>query len=170
MVDCVYCMIASGRIHPATVYEDDNVIAVLPDEPAVVGHVILIPKAHHPIFENLDDEFTKVIFNAASKIAKAMFESGIAEGTNIIVQNAIEQEIPHFSVQILARKDGDDVDFQWKPKLVSSTEQQEIADKINSLISKMENADALIDLKKEAYKEAKKEEHDFLTEHLRRTP
>ena len=169
-MDCVYCAISEGKVKPATIYEDSKVIAVLPDEPAVVGHVILIPKIHTPIFEELDDDTTSYVFNMANKISKAMFDSGMSEGTNMLVNNGdAEQDIPHFSVNILSRKEKDGLNFEWTAKLVSSSEHEETAKQLKEVLDKMTNADALQDLR-EDHDEKIKPENDYLVKQMRRVP
>ncbi len=44
--DCLFCKMVSGVIKPATVYEDDEVLAFKDINPQAPVHVLVIPKRH----------------------------------------------------------------------------------------------------------------------------
>ena len=121
---CNYCDIIEGKKEAAKIYEDNDVFAFLSPNPATIGHIVLIPKKHVPIIEALSDDVVSHLFNVANKISIAAFESLKIEGTNIIVQNGIEagQEAPHFSLNIIPRKTGDGLMFEWPTKQLSEEE------------------------------------------------
>ena len=41
--DCIFCKIAKGEIHSATVYEDSHFTVILDVNPATKGHCLIIP-------------------------------------------------------------------------------------------------------------------------------
>ena len=47
MSDCVFCKIINKEIPAFVVYEDANVIAILPKDMEVYGHTLVIPKTHY---------------------------------------------------------------------------------------------------------------------------
>lgn len=121
---CKICDMIAGKVPCARIYEDDKVIAFLAERPATIGHIVVAPKNHHPIFEALDDGLVEHVSAVANKISIAVFEAIKCEGTNMIVNNGLEagQEDPHFSVNVIARKGGDGLNFEWQPKQVSEDE------------------------------------------------
>ena len=108
--DCILCQ------EKDFIFEDDKCFAVLGD--TVKGHVILAPKEHFQILEQIPDFLIAHLFNVANKLSTAVFESFKAQGTNILVQNGVPagQSIPHLSIHILPRYQDDGINFQWKPK------------------------------------------------------
>jgi histidine triad (HIT) family protein len=48
--ECVFCAIAAGSIPAAVVWEDDNHIAFLSNEPNTLGFTVVIPRRHHPSY------------------------------------------------------------------------------------------------------------------------
>ena len=44
--DCLFCKFADGRIKPATVYEDEEVLAFRDINPQAPTHVLIIPRKH----------------------------------------------------------------------------------------------------------------------------
>ena len=52
----IYCKIAKGEIHSATVYEDSHFTVILDVNPATKGHCLIIPKEHFDNIYDLDGE------------------------------------------------------------------------------------------------------------------
>lgn len=121
---CEYCDIIEGKKEAAKIYEDKDVFAFLSPTPSTIGHIVVMPKRHVPIIEALSDDVVSHMFNVANKISIAAFESLKIEGTNIIIQNGVEagQESPHFSLNIIPRKTGDGLMFEWPTKQLSEEE------------------------------------------------
>ncbi|MFC1752344.1 HIT family protein [Thermoproteota archaeon] len=125
--DCPYCQIIWDK-EKKKIYEDDKVVAVLEQKPSSQGHVLVMPKEHYPIIEQVPDFLVSHVFAIANKISVALFESLNAQGTNIIVNNGIAagQESAHFLINVIARREGDGLDFQWQPKQLSEEEMSTI--------------------------------------------
>ena len=183
---CEYCEIIQGEKEAAKIYEDDKVIAFLSDQPATIGHIIVAPKKHAPIIEAVSDEDIDHVFKIANKISVAVFESLKIEGTNLIVHNGVEagQEMPHFSVNIIPRKTGDGLMFEWQPKQLKEEEMATIELQLKEEIGKpvvaaeIPKEEAIEEEpeakeegaeKKKEIKEGEKEE-SYLIKQLRRMP
>ncbi len=110
MTDCEYCNFKGEIIH-----EDNILSAALPVNPIVPGHVIVFPKQHLQILEQVSDELAAAMFEMANKLSVAMFEGLRAQGTNIILMNGIAagQKIPHISVSIIPRIKDDGLNYTW---------------------------------------------------------
>ncbi|MBW2992316.1 HIT family protein [Candidatus Woesearchaeota archaeon] len=123
-MSCAICDIAQGRGNVKVVYYDEICIAYLKQMPASAGHIILIPKKHYTIFEQVPDFEVSHLFKIASKLSTVAFETFGHGGTNIIVQNgeAAGQTHPHFSIEIVPRNENDGLNFLWQPKQLSEEE------------------------------------------------
>ncbi|MBW3015690.1 HIT family protein [Candidatus Woesearchaeota archaeon] len=113
MSDCLYC----EYMNTANVlYADEIAVAVLNPKPAVPGHIIVIPKKHYTILEDVPENELEHLFTVANKLGSLVFEVLGANGTNIVVNNGVEasQEVPHFAIHVIPRKEGDGLDFRWK--------------------------------------------------------
>ena len=115
---CVFCGIADGSIDSKKIYEDDKVIAALHPFPATHGHMILFPKKHFTILEQLPDADVAYIFQIANKLSIAAFDTMNCGGTNIVVMNGIAagQSVPHAVLNIIPRNENDGLNMQWQPK------------------------------------------------------
>ncbi len=55
MQDCVFCKMVRKEILPNIVWEDDNYMAFLDQNPVKPGHTLLIPKKHTDYLFDLED-------------------------------------------------------------------------------------------------------------------
>jgi hypothetical protein len=55
-----------------------------------------------------------------------------AHGTNIFITNGVSagQTIAHFAINVIPRKEGDNINLQWKPKQLSEEEMSTVELKI----------------------------------------
>jgi len=113
---CEICQIPKNKEVFKVVYEDDLCIAVLHEKPANYGHIMLFPKEHYVILEEVPDKIIEHLFVISNILSTVIFESLNIQGTNIIVNNghAAKQENPHFIINIIPRNENDDLNFDWK--------------------------------------------------------
>lgn len=123
---CEFCDIVSGKEQAETLYEDEDLLAVLHLKPAYPGQIIIFTKEHHTIIEQVPDPIVQHVFKTANKLSTVLFETLNIQGTNILVQNgsAAGQTIPHFSVNIIPRSENDGLNFQWPTKQLSKDEME----------------------------------------------
>ena len=119
MAECPYCQAAE---HP--LFEDEEVRIILSPEPIVPGHVLVLPKQHFTILEQVPDKLIGKIFGLANKASNALFETLKAQGTNLFIRNGVAagQSVAHFAVHVLPRKENDGVNLQWQPRQLSEEE------------------------------------------------
>jgi histidine triad (HIT) family protein len=121
------------RTRKGIVYDDDKVAAFIRQKAAVPGHIIVVPKEHLAILENVPDDLTGRIFSAANRLSTASFEAFGALGTNLMVNNGTPagQVEPHFMVHILPRKEKDGVSIEWHPQKVDDAKLGDILQKLS---------------------------------------
>ena len=166
---CLGCdLIKDGK----AIYEDDHVMAFLKEKPASSGHVVVMPKQHFTILEQIPDEEIGHIFEVANRISSSLFESLKIQGTNIIVQNGLAagQIVSHFMVNIIPRAENDGLNFDWEGKKLSEEDMSAAEVKLR------EAAKHKVDeISKETPVEIKDEtefleEDNYLVKHLRKIP
>lgn len=110
---CIFCHIAQGNIPAKKLYEDNQVIAVLDINPAVPGHILLLPKNHIAVMPQMNDDLTAHIGMIAKQLSSSLIRSLKAEGTSIFVANGAVagQRAPHFIMHILPRANNDGVNL-----------------------------------------------------------
>tara|TARA_Y100000310_G_C20701283_1_gene830149 strand:+ start:7507 stop:8580 length:1074 start_codon:yes stop_codon:yes gene_type:complete len=110
--NCPFCKIIKGEIESKKVFEDDKMLGILDINPRLKGHTLLLPKEHYPILPFLPPETFRHMFGKMSEIIKAMKESMLATGCNVMIANGgvAGQQSPHFLVHIFPREEGDGFD------------------------------------------------------------
>jgi histidine triad (HIT) family protein len=102
--DCLFCKMVSGAIKPATVYEDEQVLAFKDINPQAPLHVLVIPKRHVRTLNELapaDAGLVGQLYLAAVKIAR---DAGVAEGGYRTVMNCnadAGQSVWHLHLHVL---------------------------------------------------------------------
>lgn len=113
MSDCLFCKIIAGDIPSNKVYEDDNVYAFKDINPAAPLHVLIIPKKHISMLNDLEPEDDVVMGKlvlAAKKIAE---QEGYAKDGYRTVINCGEnagQTVFHIHLHLLAGRP-----LSWPP-------------------------------------------------------
>ncbi len=113
--NCDICEMISKKDSFKIIYEDDEMIAMLHEAPAFLGHTILIPKQHYRILEEVPEKTVSSMFNVSNKISTSLFETLNIHGTNILINNGPEagQAFAHFMINIIPRTESDGMNMDW---------------------------------------------------------
>lgn len=143
--------------------EDEHIVAYMSPRPMAKGHMIVVPKNHYPIFENIPDELVAHIFSVVNKLSTIAFETLGCQGTNILINNGLSagQIDAHFQVNIIPRKENDGLNLEWQPKKQSEDEFAKILDNI---LNPMKTSKKEPDVMEET------DEENYLMKSLRRIP
>ncbi|MBN2453991.1 HIT family protein [Candidatus Woesearchaeota archaeon] len=119
MSDCEHCRFAEEK--ELVVFEDELVVAVLAKKPVALGHILVMPKQHVTILEQVPDNVAERAFIIANKVSTALFDVLRINGTNIIVENgtAAGQTTPHFAINVIPRTENDGLKLSWAAKRFS---------------------------------------------------
>jgi len=110
-MNCEYC-----KEQRNIIYDDGLILGFLDSNPYTKGHIVLIPKQHYTIMEQVPDEVIGNLFVVANKISAILFDVLKVNGTNVLINNGIDQEIPHMSLNIIPRDEKDNLNLSWEPK------------------------------------------------------
>lgn len=108
-MDCVYCKLIRGQLPIYKVYENKHTLVFLDINPVRYGHSLVIPKEHYSnIYETPDDVLAELM-QTAKRVALAIKQSNLAEGTNIHINNdpVAGQEITHTHIHVIPRSEKD---------------------------------------------------------------
>ena len=106
---CVFCMIAGGKIPSAKVYEDSQFFAFLDINPVNKGHTLLITKRHAATLFELNQQELQNMGILIQSIAKGVYRATKPEGIKIEQRNgrAAGQVVDHVHFHIVPRYNGD---------------------------------------------------------------
>lgn len=107
--DCVFCMIAAGKIPSVKVYEDDRVLAFMDISPVTKGHTLVIPREHYDPVTKVPLTLLHDVIAVVQKVAKAQVDGLKADGINITQANGAiaGQVIPHVHFHVIPRLKSD---------------------------------------------------------------
>jgi histidine triad (HIT) family protein len=102
---CIFCKIVARELPAEIVFEDEKTIAFKDINPHAPVHVLLVPKQHYTLLDDLPDneeEAGRLLLNV-KKVAAAL---GISGGYKVLVNNGqtAGQVVPHLHVHLLAGK------------------------------------------------------------------
>jgi len=114
MSDCVFCEIAAGRAGAALVLDEADVVAFLDIRPLFVGHVLVLPRAHHVTLPDLPVGLVSTLFVAVQRLSAAVPAALGAQGTFVAANNRVSQSVAHLQVHVVPRTKGDGLrGFFW---------------------------------------------------------
>jgi histidine triad (HIT) family protein len=105
---CIFCKIVRKQAPSSTVYEDKSVMAFLDIRPLIVGHTLVIPKAHYVDIFDTPAKVLAQVYSVTKHVSTAVKSAFGAEGISIIQQNgkAAGQDIFHLHVHVVPRFEG----------------------------------------------------------------
>ncbi len=112
---CIFCKIVRGEIPSAKVFETNDAIAFLDIHPVNQGHVLLVPKHHHPHLVELPEPIASHIGSLLPRLCRAIQAATGADGFNVIINNgqAAGQTVDHGHWHIIPRFHNDPVNWPW---------------------------------------------------------
>jgi hypothetical protein len=68
------------------VYEDDQVVAFMDHKPVNPGHVLVVPRHHAALLDQLDENLSLEVYRVAHRMTRALRRSGLrCEGVNLFL-------------------------------------------------------------------------------------
>tara|TARA_Y100000310_G_scaffold324465_1_gene386322 strand:+ start:2538 stop:3122 length:585 start_codon:yes stop_codon:yes gene_type:complete len=125
--NCLFCGIVSGQVPTVRVYSDDNFVGILDINPASLGHTILLPKKHVMSVEEMEGD----LLSAIKRIVSAQKKGFGTDGVSVLIPEGASagQKLPHASVHLIPRVDGDGL-FNWEGKKAEEKELKKAGEKI----------------------------------------
>ena len=61
MTDCLFCNMASGKVHTTKIYEDDQIFVIKDIRPKARVHLLVIPKVHIDSLLSTEEEHSDLL-------------------------------------------------------------------------------------------------------------
>jgi histidine triad (HIT) family protein len=103
--NCIFCAIASGKAFSRIVYQTDEVICFFPLEPEILGHTLIVSKAHYHHVGDAPALLGADIFAAAQVLASQYKKSLGTDQFNLMNASGedAEQSVQHLHFHYLPR-------------------------------------------------------------------
>lgn len=117
MADCIFCLIAVGKIPSLKVHEDAHTLAFMDNNPGTEGHVLVIPKTHADDIFAIEDHALAAVMHTAKRVSSAAKSVLGVAGVNLFQSNGAVagQSVFHLHVHVLPRFAGDKLRLPWIP-------------------------------------------------------
>jgi diadenosine tetraphosphate (Ap4A) HIT family hydrolase len=118
MSDCLLCLLAAGQAEVSIVHEDERTVTFMDIQPAVRGHMLIVPRRHAAYLADLDGEDGAQLFRVGQLAAAALRASDVrCEGVNFFLADgdAAGQEIFHVHLHVFPRYEGDGFGLRFSP-------------------------------------------------------
>jgi histidine triad (HIT) family protein len=98
----------------------ESFAVLLPKKSYAPGHVLVVPRTHYVILEQIPSEEVGHLFTVANKVSSILFDAMQAHGTNLLVRNGIPagQDIGHVGIDVVPRWKNDTTQLQWQPQQI----------------------------------------------------
>ncbi len=103
-MDCIFCLIAEGKIPSKKVYEDDDLLAFHDVNPVAPTHVLVIPKKHLSSLMDVSEENERLAGKILLGVKKVAKQLGLDEAGFRVVNNMGEeggQTVHHIHFHLL---------------------------------------------------------------------
>lgn len=111
-MSCIFCEVVAGRAPAAIVWQDETCIAFMDLFPLSAGHVLVVPREHAPLLNQLPDAVRDHLFRVACRVIAAQKAAGLhGDAANLVVNDGrgANQHVPHVHVHLVPRGEGDGI-------------------------------------------------------------
>ena len=156
---CIFCGIASGSVPSKTIFEDDIVRVVLDIYPANPAHMLVLPKKHSAIFNQLSKEEAEHLGKIARLLSELIFKVLKPEGINFFIANGAVagQKAPHFILHAIPRFQGDGLNFEAPEKEADEKEMSAFHERLKPVLK---NHFPKVDFSEKEYGEEKADKNE----------
>jgi histidine triad (HIT) family protein len=110
---CIFCKIVAKDAPADIVFENNEVLALVPLEKVSKGHTLLIPKRHFQSVLDIDEEMFGRLAKVMARLSKELVSDFSATGINLLSANGkdAQQSVPHFHFHLVPRYPDDGLDM-----------------------------------------------------------
>jgi len=103
--DCIFCEIVRGESPASFTHQDDSVVAFMDIQPITHGHMLVVPRQHGVLMNDINETVAMRTFRIARQLAALTRTILGASGVNLFVADGeiAFQDVPHFHVHVIPR-------------------------------------------------------------------
>ena len=109
---CIFCDLIRGAGEVSICYEDSVAIAFLDIQPVNPGHVLVVPREHYEVLQDIPEDVGAHLYLVAAKLIPRVQTASGATDMNIVVNSgaAAGQNVMHYHIHLIPRREGDGFD------------------------------------------------------------
>jgi histidine triad (HIT) family protein len=126
--ECVFCQIVRGESPASFTHQDDTVVAFMDIQPITRGHMLVVPREHAVLMNDLNETVAMRTFRIARQLAGVLRSTLGAAGVNLFVADGevAFQDVPHFHVHVVPRYPNDGFGLTFPPTYDSPPSRAEL--------------------------------------------
>ena len=134
---CWVCAVVARTTSAFVVVDAPDVLALVAPLALAPGHTLVVPRRHVRDIYTLPEALAGPVLATASRVAAAAKRAFAADGITLRQNNDVAggQEVFHFHLHVVPRFTGDAERFNAPPRLLSGSEQQQIADRLRTALA-----------------------------------
>lgn len=133
MEQCAFCQIVTGERKAHLLYENDQTVAFLDQNPAVQGHTLVVPKTHREFLFTDDESVSTALFQAVYRLSLAMNRTLEPDGVSLFYTSAeLIGNITHAHVHLLPRYADDTVHLALERESLDDDDASQLATRIRA--------------------------------------
>lgn len=135
MDDCEFCRIAAGEADAHRLYEDDRTVAFLDGDPAIEGHALVVPRAHHEDLLTASESVSTAVFRTVRTVGGAMEQALDPDGFSVFhTSGVLVGHITHGHVHLLPRYADDDISLALSRQPLGDEEADRVAARLREAL------------------------------------
>ena len=109
---CTFCDLIRGAGEVSICYEDSVAIAFLDIQPVNPGHVLVVPREHYEVLQDIPKDVGAHLYMVAAKLIPRVQTASGATDMNIVVNSgaAAGQNVMQYHIHLIPRREGDGFD------------------------------------------------------------
>ena len=109
---CIFCDLIRGAGEVSICYVDSVAIAFLDIQPVNPGHVLVVPREHYEVLQDIPKDVGAHLYLVAAKLIPRVQTASGATDMNIVVNSgaAAGQNVMHYHIHLIPRREGDGFD------------------------------------------------------------
>ncbi len=163
---CDYC---APETKGEILHDDGDVIVAMKEAGMAAGQITVFPKKHFTILEMVPREILAQCAVLANAAGIAVFEALGVGGTNVLIRNGLAagQKVPHFAIEVVPRRDDDNLQLHWQPQKLMDDEMEEAFAALKKALEKKEER---VESEEQEEHPAKDPKSNYLLRSLKRIP
>lgn len=135
MEPCPFCRITAGNRAAHMLYETDETIAFLDNDPAAGGHTLVAPRSHIEDLLLGTDSTAYAVFRTAVRLSKAIDRALSPDGVSVFYTSGnLVGTVTHAHVHLVPRYEDDEIRLGLRRQSISEGEASRIADRIKAAL------------------------------------
>jgi histidine triad (HIT) family protein len=119
MENCIFCKIINKKAPAKIVFENDDILALVPKGEISKGHTLVIPKKHFENIFDIDKNILEKLIAVSKDLSETLTKENNATGINLLHASGkdAQQSVFHFHFHIVPRYENDGLDLWLREKL-----------------------------------------------------